>query len=235
MICFSTMNRYALIIILLAGNLYVAAQQKSGDDYYGRLSVSNFRRDSSLNQIIDFEHPDYRRLNAAIFFATNEQRRLIRLRLLTYSAKLEESAAMHSKDMCDKNFFGHNNPGDRKKREPNDRARLVGIPNPYLAENIATAFGLQYEQGRDVVVKGAGKFSYPGRADLIPPHTYLSVADALLKSWMNSEGHRKNILSEKALQLGCGTCMYLDKGFNLMPTFIATQNFQEYEEINASD
>jgi uncharacterized protein YkwD len=225
------MKGFALINILLTICVSENAQQKSNDDYYTRLTVDHFRNDISFNQQIDFVHPDYARLNAAIFFVTNEQRLQYRLNLLAYSAQLEETASMHSKDMYDGNFFGHTNPGDRKKRTPNDRARIAGILNPYLAENIATAFGLEYEQDRDVVAKGPGKFSYPNKEELIPPRTYLSVADALLKSWMNSEGHRRNILSDKALQLGCGTYMFHDKNFNLMPTFIATQNFQEYEEI----
>ena len=220
-----------MILILLAGNLYASAQQKNGEDYYTRLNVNNFREDPSLNQQIDVENPDYPRLNAAIFYATNEQRRQRNLPLLAHSSLLEKSASVHSKDMCEKNFFGHTNPNDKRKRYPNDRARLSGILNPFLAENIATAFGLQYEQDKDVVAKGPGKFSYPNKTNLIPPHTYLSVADFLLKSWMNSEGHKKNILSDDALQLGCGTWMYLDKSFNQMPTFVATQNFQEYEEI----
>jgi len=228
------MIKHVLIIILLTGYAHVSAQQNNNADYYTRLTVHNFRKDNSLNQIIDFEHPDNQKLNAAIFFATNEQRRLKKLHQLTYSALLEKSATMHSKDMFDRNFFSHTNTRDRKKREPNDRAKIVGILNAHLAENIATAFGLQYEQDKDVVVKGPGKFSYPNKVDLLPPHTYLSVADVLLKSWMNSEGHRKNILSDNALQLGCGTYMYYDKSFNLMPTFIATQNFQEYEVINDS-
>ena len=228
------MIRHVLIIILLTGYAYVSAQQKSSADYYTRLTVHNFRKDNSLNQIIDFEHPDYQKLNAAIFFATNEQRRLNKLRLLTYSALLEESATMHSTDMCDKNFFSHTNPRDRKKREPNDRAKIVGILNPHLAENIAKEFGLQYESNRNVRAPEPGKFIYPGETDSIPPHTYLSLADALLKSWMNSKGHRRNVLSDNALQLGCGTYMYHDKGFNLMPTFMATQNFQEYEAIDDS-
>ena len=228
------MIRCILLIIILACCSSIAAQQNANTDYYSRLTVHDFRKDESLNQPIDFEHPDYPRLNAAIFFATNEQRLQRKLRLLTYSAQLEESAVMHSADMCDKKFFGHINPLDKRKRTPNDRARLAGILNPHLTENIATAFGLEYEQNKDVVVKGPGKFSYPNKGDLLPPRTYLSVADALMKSWMNSDGHKRNILSDKALQLGCGTYMYFDKGFNLMPTFIATQNFQEYEEINTS-
>lgn len=228
------MNRHALLFVIFAGCLTVSAQQKGHPDYYSRLDVYHFREDEFLNQPIDFENPDYPRLNAAVFFATNEQRLQRKLHLLTYSAQLEESASMHSADMFEKNFFGHVNPGNRKKRTPNDRASLTGILNPYLTENIATAFGLMYEQNKNVVVKGPGRFSYPGEQELIPPRTYLSVADALLKNWMNSEGHKRNILSGNALQLGCGTYMYLDTGFNMMPTFIATQNFQEYEKINTS-
>lgn len=230
------MNRHAFLSFVLAGcfSVSAAAQQKGHPDYYSKLDVYHFREDESLNQPIDFENPDYARLNAAVFFATNEQRLERKLHLLTYSVQLEESASMHSADMFEKNFFGHINQGNRKKRTPNDRARLAGILNPYLTENIATAFGLMYEQNRDVVVKGPGMFSYPGEQELIPPRTYLSVADALLKNWMNSEGHKRNILSGNALQLGCGTYMYLDTDFNMMPTFIATQNFQEYEKINTS-
>ena len=85
-----------------------------------------------------------------------------------------------------------------------------------------------------MVPKGPGKFSYPGKNELIEPNTYLMVADALLNAWMHSEGHRKNILSDNALQLGVGTWLFFDKKFNQMPTFMATQNFQEYEKINSS-
>jgi uncharacterized protein YkwD len=232
--CFSFKKIHPSVIIILACCLSVIAQQKDNTGYYSRLSVNNFRMDESLNQPVDPWHPDYPRLNAAIFFATNEQRLKRNLHPLDHSAQLEESASRHSVDMYEKNFFGHINPSDKKKRTPNDRARLAGVLNPYLTENIATAFGLQYEQNRDVVIRGPGKFSYPGKEELLPPRTYLSVADALIENWMNSEGHKKNILSDHALQLGCGTYMYLDTSFNLMPTFIATQNFQEYEEINVS-
>lgn len=225
------MKTFSLSITILVYFSVVFAQKSNQADYYVRLDVNNFRKDNLLNQQIDISNPDYTRLNAAIFFATNEQRVKHRLPEVTYSAKLEESAFMHSKDMCEKNFFNHNNPRDKKKKTPTDRAKLVGIINPYIAENIATAFGLQYEQGRDVFPKGYGKFSYTSNGDLILPNTYIALADALVKSWMNSEGHRKNILSKNALQLGCGAFLYFDKNFNQMPTFKATQNFQEYEVI----
>ena len=226
------MQKALLLIILFSEFSFPRTQTRNQPDYYSRLNVRNFRKDSLLNQYIDINNPDYHRLNAAIFFATNEQRLKKKLPLVSYSAKLEELATMHSRDMCEKNFFNHINPKDRKKRNPGDRARLVGIKNPYIAENIATAFGLQYEENRNVIPRGPGKFSYTSNGELIQPQTYIAVADLLLELWMNSEGHRKNILSANALQLGCGTWMFFDDKFNQMPTFKATQNFQEYEKIN---
>jgi uncharacterized protein YkwD len=47
---------------------------------------------------------------------------------------------------------------------------------------------------------------------------------------MHSPEHKKNILSQDALELGCGTCFFTDAKFNDMPTFMATQNFQWYEK-----
>ncbi|MFO7656918.1 MAG: CAP domain-containing protein [Bacteroidales bacterium] len=223
---------FTVTFFLSLGTL--CAQKADSVYYYSKLNVKNFRQDSFFNQAVDFNNPDYSRLNAAVFFATNEQRAKRKLKLLDYSQKLEEMASMHSKEMCEKDFFNHINPKNKKKKTPADRATLAGISNPYIAENIATAFGLQYEPNKNARARGPGKFSYTADGELIPPNSYLMVADMLVKSWMNSEGHRKNILSQNALQLGCGTCLFFDKGFNEMPVFKATQNFQEYERINTA-
>jgi hypothetical protein len=48
---------------------------------------------------------------------------------------------------------------------------------------------------------------------------------------MNSPGHRKNILSKDALQLGCGAAFFLTTEFNDMPTFYIVQNFQCFEPV----
>ncbi|NJK87126.1 MAG: CAP domain-containing protein [Bacteroidales bacterium] len=199
-------------------------------DYY-QLTVQNFRKDNLLNQPIDFEKIDLQRIHAAIFFVTNEQRVKHKLSVLDHSALLEKAAFMHAQDMVEKDFFSHENKFSRKKLTPNDRGKLVGISNPYIAENIAETFGLEYIPETQVYVKGAGQFSYSKNGNPIPPHTYLTFADALVLLWMNSPGHRKNILSEKALQLGCGVYYFKDKKFNEMPTFKAAQSFQWYEPV----
>ncbi|UCH14683.1 MAG: CAP domain-containing protein [Bacteroidales bacterium] len=223
---------YIKIFVLLSG--YSFAQKSDIRDYYSKINLKNFRKEKLFNEQINFDSIDFSRLHAAIFFVTNEERAKKRLSFLEYAPELERAALMHSRDMYEKKFFSHYNPSDRLKKTPNDRAALAGILNPYLAENIATSHGLQYKSGEKVFVRGPGQFSYKIDGQLIPPHTYLSMAETIVASWMGSKGHRRNILSDEALQLGCGTYFYQDKAFNNMPTFMATQNFQLYKKIRSN-
>jgi len=199
--------------------------------YYKGISPEAFRKDTPGNDTLDFRTIDLPRLNALLFYMTNEIRVKHKLPALEYAKELEDAASMHSRDMVMKDFFSHENPFDGKKKTPGDRALLMGIANPFIAENIAEDFGLQYKSGSDVVVLGKGRFSYTSEENLIPPKTYRMLAGSLLERWMNSPEHRRNILSPDALQLGCGTYFFIDSQFNDMPTFMATQNFQWYEKI----
>jgi uncharacterized protein YkwD len=209
------------------------SQELQTKNYYLKLNLNNFRKEELFHEQINFDSIDYSRLHAVIFFVTNEERAKKNLSYLEYAPELERTAQMHSKDMAEKNFFSHTNPSNRKKRTPNDRAALAGILNPYLAENIAQSFGLQYKSEEKVFIRGDGQFSYRIDSELIPPHTFLTLAESIVNGWMNSKGHRQNILSDNALQLGCGAYFYRDKDFNNMPAFTVTQNFQWYKKIKS--
>jgi uncharacterized protein YkwD len=54
-------------------------------------------------------------------------------------------------------------------------------------------------------------------------HTYLSFAEALVESWMQSPGHRKNILHKEQEYLGCAC--ELARKTNAMETFYCAQVF----------
>ncbi|MEH0154152.1 CAP domain-containing protein [Limibacter armeniacum] len=148
---------------------------------------------------------DYGRLSAAMFFLTNMEREKLGLSKLAYSVELEAAAFLHTKEMGDKNFYAHINPFDSKRREPADRARMAGVQNPHTAENILYEFGYIHVQD-----------------------TYLSVAKRCVQNWMNSKGHRDNILSKDGQALGCG--VYFD-GVRLL----CAQSFQWYEPIKRGD
>jgi uncharacterized protein YkwD len=215
-----------LFLMFACVSLNVYAQE----DYY-KYTLNNFKDNKAFYDSIDVKHPDAAKLNALLFYLTNEIRVQNGLNELAYHPKLEECAQLHSSRMVSDHFFDHINPKSKKLREPADRALYVGIVNPYLAENIIEGFLLQYQQDEPVYYGGPGIFRYHPQDKPIKPHTYMSLCESLLERWMNSPKHRANILSAQAVQLGCGTAFYERKDFYDMPSLLATQNFQLYEKI----
>lgn len=208
-------------------------QTLADENIYKTNNASNWRNNSIFSSTIDFDNINHSLINAAVFFRTNEMRIANKLPPLEYSINLEKSATIHSDDMVQRNFFSHINPGNLSRRNPDDRARLAGITNPYIAENIANNFAIKYTANTRVIVSDSDKgiFKYPGENDPIPNHTFISFAEALVEQWMNSAGHRENILNKEALELGVGTTFYRDRRFNNIPKFMAVQNFQFFEKI----
>lgn len=202
---------------------------------YNSVTTKNFRDNSLFKETINFSGIDYPRLHAAIFFVTNEARVKNGLPELKYHRLLEESATAHSKRMVRMGFFNHFDPYNDLLKTPSDRLRFAGIKNAYAAENIATPFAIQYMEGFTIYPLDDKNnfFSYSPGGKAIPNHTYLSLAEYVVDLWMKSEGHRANILNPNAKQLGCGIYFYRER--NNIPKFMATQNFQLYEEIVEED
>jgi uncharacterized protein YkwD len=223
-------------IFLIATNLIIAQNSWDYSDYE-KYSHKTFKNNKLFTESIDFENIDYPRIHAAIYYVTNEVRENRNLPIFEFNLNLEIAAFHHSKAMAEKNFFAHINSKDRNRRDPNDRAKIAGITNPYLAENVAETPALQYKSGDQVYIldKENAVFSYEDNGTPIPEHTYLSLAEMVVDQWMNSKPHKKNIISKDGLQLGCGVYFFRDKKFYNMPTFKATQNFQWYEKVVATE
>ena len=221
------------IISSLIGLLIVSGTAHS-QTIYKELNHTNFRKNRAFNEVVDHEKFDRELLNACIFFATNEIRAKKRRSILKYNYALEKTAMIHSLDMAEMDFFSHTNPGNSSRREPEDRAREAGVQNPKIAENIIEGFIIQYTSGMNVTIPGPGEFENPKTGKKLQPHTYLSLTDDLMRMWMKSEGHRKNILSDKAIELGCGVALYYMTNFNDMPAVKATQCFQWFEAIKTT-
>lgn len=120
---------------------------------------------------------------------TNQEREKLGLNKLEYEAKVGDIARDHSKNMAENNFFDHVN---LQGLSPSDR---ISKNYPTLltfgsAENIASNFGDTDEE----------------------------AATNLIKAWMNSEGHRKNILNSNFTYIGVGVYIKDKKIY-------ATQNF----------
>ncbi len=221
--------KYIFILILIA---FFGIENTFSQAIYKKYNYKDFRKNNDFQEKIDIDHFDAELLNACIFFATNEIRAKKHLPILKYNTLLEKAASSHSGEMAKKNFFSHYNETEKKFYEPNDRARVAGISNPHLAENIIEGFILEYKAGTEVVPLSPGKFALPGgKEEPLNTRSYLELTDQLLDDWMHSKGHKANILSVNAIQLGCGTTLFLMKDFNDMPAVKATQCFQEYKPI----
>lgn len=210
---------------------FIAIIPLHSQSIYTKLNQNNFKNYQPFNEKIDVNNFKDTLLNAAIFYLTNEIRIKNNLSELEYCSALEKSAKLHSEMMVKNDFFSHTNKYNRKLKEPDDRARAVGISNPYLAENIVEGFLYAYKSGDKVTPAGPGIFLIPNTNKRLEAHTYLSLAQELLSIWMNSPGHKKNILAPDALQLGCGSKSYLIEDFNSMPGVKVTQNFQWFEKV----
>lgn len=167
---------------------------------YEQFTPATFRLHPTLMSVMDRAKMDRAKmdvglLNAAIFFATNVEREKHKLPMFQTSRALTACAYEHSRDMALENFFSHENPNDPAKHTAWQRMEAKGLKSGERAENIAmrTTNGL----------------------------TYLAFADEIVKLWMNSPGHRANILNRNLLFLGCGVHACTCPKFHLY----ATQNF----------
>jgi len=132
-------------------------------------------------------------IESAILLYTNEERQKHGAAPLTWDDQLSTIARQHSQDMVNNNYFSHDNQqGD----DPTDRARKHGyslrkdLGGGWFSEGIGENIG-QMLPGD---VAGVG----------IVINTADAIARAQVDSWMNSPGHKQNILNPQYSKLGVG-------------------------------
>ncbi len=128
---------------------------------------------------------------------TNVERRKYKLSPLKYDPMLQTAARTHSADMLDRDFFDHASP---EGRTPHDRIaiihrQLIGL----TGENIGMWQGYDVNDAR-------------------------KLAEVAVEGWMNSPGHRENILRKSFTHLGVGAAV---KG-NMVKI---TQNFASTQAL----
>ncbi len=109
-----------------------------------------------------------------IFTKVNEERSRAGMSTLSYSGIMEKYARIKSQDMGDRNYFDHKNPEGELITAQMSRD---GISYRAWGENIAYIGGI---------------------SDIN------EVADQFMTNWMNSQGHRENILSPNFTSIGVG-------------------------------
>ncbi|MGL5245856.1 MAG: CAP domain-containing protein, partial [Sarcina sp.] len=110
----------------------------------------------------------------AIFNQVNVERSKVGLPLLSYNKTMEKYARIKSKDMGDKNYFSHEDLQGNLITVQMDRD---GVKYKAWGENIAS-------RGGSINIK--------------------KLSDQFMTQWMNSSGHRANILSTDFQSIGVG-------------------------------
>ncbi len=148
-------------------------------------------------------------LEQKVFSYVNKERVKNGLKPLKASAKLSQIASAHSTDMAKRDYTSHVTP---EGLSPNDRAKKAGY-NIRLEKKNSTRIGV----GENI----AQHQSYMEENGVESP--YLEPVDQMawriVRGWMNSEGHRKNILNGDYTLVGTGASISKDKKIRVTQVF----------------
>jgi len=141
---------------------------------------------------------DYYVIEKRVHQLTNEKRVLYGLEPLEYDLKISNIARSHSLDMANQDFFSHINPDGLN---PSDRAELAGFICTKIVVNLVYS-GLAENIFQNNLYD---KTWFVGDVPISHEwNTMEEIAQSTVDGWMDSEGHRKNILTEKFDREGIG-------------------------------
>jgi len=144
--------------------------------------LANFSEDSSIPPAINYTEAE---VEALIIVLVNDERQQFDLCTLSEDALLTSLAREHSTSMVENNFFGH-------ERYPGERLLSYNMsPGAMRGENLAKIPTREYIPG--------------------PYLSLQEVCEWAVSGWMDSPGHRANILEPRFTETGVGVS-FSDEG-----------------------
>jgi len=177
--------------------------QPSKNFSISNFSISNFSAANFLASNVTDENIAW--LERRTFDLVNLERTKRGLHALNWNDAIALVAKAHSKDMSDNNFFSHNGSDGS-----NESTRLTRGGVSYWnisAENLLMESGISYYL--------IGAFGNIVETDY---NTFEEMAQNATQGWMNSTGHRENILNPELDESGMGVYAFND-------SFYFTQDF----------
>jgi uncharacterized protein YkwD len=142
-------------------------------------------------------HFNVSELEQRIHQLINEERKRAKLTPLKWSPKMLEIAQRHSRDMARKDFFAHVNP---EGQTPTQRAAAVGFRCEKRSGN-----RIVYGVGENIFQNNLySRITYRLNVATYEWNSLEKIAVSSVREWMNSPGHRKNILNPSADQTAVG-------------------------------
>ncbi len=158
---------------------------------------------AALDREIAHDSLDVALLEWAIFHESNVQRQRVGLPSLRFDHRLRDTAWLHSGEMATLHYFDHFSP---VKQNGTVRRRLdqVGIRSGVAGENLALH---PVNQKQEFVYLSAGKQSRGLKfawRNVGTRYTYGGFARDVVRRWLNSVGHRRNLLDPRFRFMGVG-------------------------------
>ncbi len=182
------------------------------------------RPDQAFEARIPAGAMDVALLDRAILFHSNRARCRMGLNPLAPDPRLRDAATGHSADMVRLGFFDHVSPVPGRATM-GERLQAGGVAFRTAAENLATAKRLEIGDGQPVYPLGQDRcaYSYTPKGRRVPVRTYDSLAENLVTRWLESPGHRRNLLNGDYTRHGASGV--IDPTGKLCDTISATQLF----------
>lgn len=141
-----------------------------------------FMNSSRFNSAIDLDAVDHYLIEMGVLYLSNEYRQKKGKQALAYNTNLSLAAFLHSEQMQSHRFFAHVNKRNKQLSSMDKRATAAGY-HAYqtLAENI-----------------------YYGAVDISNPQTYRELCSSIVDAFIQSKGHRVNLLATDVHDMGCG-------------------------------
>lgn len=165
----------------------------------------NIWRRPGLNARIEPGKFDRGLMAAAVFHETNRIRRQLGLNLFKRLVKLDEAADLEARLGNVVQPPSHTNPFPMIGT-PLQRVENVGLKPHQVAENIAllSIYEIDPRTGIGVTTFGGRRrFVNPETQEELRPATYLGLAKTVVRAWMESPGHRENLVAPTLAYLGC--------------------------------
>ena len=180
---------------------------------------------SGGNQVIQpGKHINASLLDAAVRVEVNYHRCRAGLGKVRSEPKLRTMAAGHSKWMARARNMTHTSTVSGR-RTLGDRIKRSGLRWKATAENIGMVYRFRMEQKQFFIDNAASCQFSNSAGQVIPPHSYQSLARYIVNLWMNSPGHRHNILDRRMRMVG--TAIHHDPKAQYCGTYYITQDFAQ--------
>ena len=180
---------------------------------------------STFDERIDPNQINTALLSQAIFRATNQIRREFELDTLMADASLDSAASIHANFLRKNTSLVHINNKVNALRTPALRVQSTGADPSVVAENLArmSIFRLG-KNGQFFVDERGNKVDRQGNP--LPVLTYRELAEKVTQGWLNSPGHRENLLGPFT-HIGLAE-MEMMTGKEILTELVFVQNFGKY-------